>query len=162
LGEEGIGAIAAQLGVPILALLILTSLNLSDPYLVGANCATRRGDGRLGAVRGPAGRLQQQRAAGEPHLGVQRRLWWELASGQPRLVHVPKDNYVSHNMTDQSSVVKFIEDNWLKGERIGQGSFDAKAGSLDAPGGVLDFHAFPNYFPLLLNPTTGEPLFPRL
>jgi phospholipase C len=73
-----------------------------------------------------------------------------------------KDNYVSHNMTDQSSVVKFIEDNWLGGERIGQGSFDAMAGSLDAPGGVLDFHTYPNDFPLILNPTTGEPIFPRL
>ena len=26
-----------------------------------------------------------------------------------------RDNYVSHNVTDQSSVVKFIEDNWLGG-----------------------------------------------
>jgi phospholipase C len=72
-----------------------------------------------------------------------------------------RDNYVSNNLTDQSSVVKFIEDNWLSGERIGQGSFDAMAGSLDAPGGVLDFRTNPNYYPLILNPTTGEPVFPR-
>ena len=58
-------------------------------------------------------------------------------------------------------MVKFIEDNWLSGERIGQGSFDAMAGSLDAPGGVLDFRTNPNYYPLILNPTTGEPVFPR-
>ncbi len=29
-----------------------------------------------------------------------------------------RDNYVSSNQTDTASVVKFIEDNWLHGERI--------------------------------------------
>ncbi len=66
-----------------------------------------------------------------------------------------RDNYVSHNVTDQSSVVKFIEDNWLRGQRIGNGSFDTIAGSLDAPGGVLDFHTYPHFEPLILDPTTG-------
>ena len=56
-------------------------------------------------------------------------------------------------------MVKFIEDNWLHGQRIGDGSFDAIAGSLDAPGGVLDFHTRPHFRPLILNPTTGEPVF---
>ncbi len=76
----------------------------------------------------------------------------------PLLVISPytKANYVSNNLTDQSSVVNFIEDNWLKGERLGKGSFDATAGRLDAPGGVLDFHTKPHYQPLILNPTTGE------
>jgi phospholipase C len=66
-----------------------------------------------------------------------------------------RDNYVSHNLTDQASVVKFIEDNWLHGERIGNGSYDASSGSLDAPGGVLEF-SVPNFSRILLNPTTGE------
>jgi phospholipase C len=76
----------------------------------------------------------------------------------PLLVISPwtRDNYVSHNLTDQSSVVKFIEDNWLHGKRIGSGSYDAVAGSLDAPGGVLDFHTVPHLFPVILNPNTGE------
>jgi phospholipase C len=79
----------------------------------------------------------------------------------PLLVISPytKQNYVSSNLTDQSSVVKFIEDNWLKGERLGGGSYDAIAGSLDAPGGVLDFHTRPHFQPLILNPTTGEPAY---
>ena len=51
-----------------------------------------------------------------------------------------RENYVSSNLTDTASVVKFIEDNWLGGERI-PGSYDAVSGSLDAPGGVLDFRA---------------------
>src|SRR5580692_7976776 len=68
-----------------------------------------------------------------------------------------RPNYVSNNLTDTSSIIKFIEDNWLHGQRIGNGSYDASAGSLDAPGGVLDFHlVIPNYLPVILNPTTGE------
>jgi phospholipase C len=76
----------------------------------------------------------------------------------PLLVISPwtRDNYVSHNLTDQSSIVTFIEDNWLHGKRIGDGSYDAIAGRLDAPGGVLDFHTVPHLFPVILNPNTGE------
>jgi len=65
-----------------------------------------------------------------------------------------RDNYVSSNLTDTASVVKFIEDNWLHGMSI-PGSFDATSGSLDAPGGVLDFRTFPHLAPVILNPTTG-------
>jgi phospholipase C len=67
-----------------------------------------------------------------------------------------RDNFVSHNRTDQSSVPRFIEDNWLHGQRIGDGSFDAIAGRLDAPGGVLDFRTFPDIRQLTLDPTTGK------
>ena len=65
-----------------------------------------------------------------------------------------RDNYVSSDLTDTSSVVKFIEDNWLWGERI-KGSFDATSGSLDAPNGLLDFNVKPHLTPVILNPTTG-------
>jgi phospholipase C len=75
----------------------------------------------------------------------------------PLLVISPwtRDNYVSSNLTDQASVVKFIEDNWLGGQRLGNGSFDAISGNLDARGGVLDFRVRPNFTPLILNPATG-------
>ena len=63
-------------------------------------------------------------------------------------------NDVSNDLTDTTSVVKFIENNWLRGERI-PGSFDATSGSLDAPGGLLDFNVKPHVTPLILNPTTG-------
>jgi phospholipase C len=65
-----------------------------------------------------------------------------------------RENYVSHNLTNTSSVVTFIEDNWLPGERI-LNSYDAVSGSLDAPGGVLDFHTRPHAAPVILDPTTG-------
>jgi phospholipase C len=50
---------------------------------------------------------------------------------QPLLVISPyaRRNFVDHTLTDQSSVLRFIEDNWKTG-RIGGGSFDAIAGSL--------------------------------
>jgi phospholipase C len=42
-----------------------------------------------------------------------------------------KRNYIDHTLVDQSSVVKFIEDNWLGGQRIQPGgSFDTIAGTL--------------------------------
>jgi len=38
----------------------------------------------------------------------------------------------SLRLTDQSSILKFIEDNWLDGERIQPGgSFDTIAGSIE-------------------------------
>ena len=47
-----------------------------------------------------------------------------------------KANHVDHERITLASVVRFIEDNWLNGERIGGGSFDATAGKID---GLFDF-----------------------
>jgi phospholipase C len=76
----------------------------------------------------------------------------------PMLVISPwtRQNYVSDNLTNTSSVPAFIEDNWLGGERLGNGSYDAISGSLDGRGGLLDFYTRPHYRPVILNPTTGE------
>jgi phospholipase C len=51
----------------------------------------------------------------------------------PLLVISPyaKKNYIDHTLTDQSSVLRFIEDNWLGSKRIGGGSFDAIAGTIN-------------------------------
>jgi len=75
---------------------------------------------------------------------------------QPLLVISPyaKANYVDHALTDQTSVIRFIEDNWLEGRRIGHGSFDAIAGPLD---GMFDWSNGANP-KLTLDPKTGEPL----
>ena len=77
---------------------------------------------------------------------------------QPLLVISPfaKANFVDHTVTDQSSVLRFIEDNWGTG-RIGGGSFDQIAGSL---ANMFDFdggHAFGERR-LILDPSTGQPL----
>jgi phospholipase C len=74
---------------------------------------------------------------------------------QPLLVISPyaKKNFVDHSVTDQTSVLRFVEDNWLGGRRLGQGSFDALAGSLN---NMLNFKP-PLNRPLFLDPDTGEP-----
>jgi len=41
-----------------------------------------------------------------------------------------KVNYIDHTQITQASVVQFIEDNWLGGQRIGSGSHDATTGSI--------------------------------
>jgi phospholipase C len=76
----------------------------------------------------------------------------------PLLVISPytRSNYVSDKLTDQASVVTFIEQNWLRNERIGNGSYDAISGSLDGPGGLLDFFTRPHFRPVILSPSTGE------
>ena len=76
----------------------------------------------------------------------------------PMLVISPwtRQNSVSSNLTNTVSVTTFIEDNWLRGQRIGGGSFDAISGSLDGKGGLLNFRTRPNFRPVILNPETGE------
>ncbi len=64
-----------------------------------------------------------------------------------------RSNYIDHSLTDQTSVLRFIEDNWRLG-RIGAGSYDTVAGSL---GGMFDFKQAPNRRTVLLDPNTGEP-----
>jgi len=73
----------------------------------------------------------------------------------PLLVISPfaRGNYVSHNVTDQTSITRLIEDNWLNGERITPTSFDNIAGSLLD---IFDFTQPPNP-PLVLDPNTGLP-----
>jgi phospholipase C len=63
-----------------------------------------------------------------------------------------KNNYVDHAVTDQSSILRFIEDNWNLG-RIGNGSTDAIAGSLD---GLFDFDHQGRGSSLILDPATGQ------
>jgi phospholipase C len=44
-----------------------------------------------------------------------------------------KTNYIDHTLLDQSSVIRFIEDNWLGGQRIQPGgSYDTIAGSIES------------------------------
>lgn len=72
----------------------------------------------------------------------------------PLLVVSPwaKVNFVDHSVTDQSSILRFIEDNWELG-RIGDQSFDERAGSLL---NLFDFRR-PGAPKLFLDPITGEP-----
>jgi phospholipase C len=64
-----------------------------------------------------------------------------------------KNNFVDNSLVDQSSILRFIEDNWQTGQ-IGDQSFDAQAGSILK---MFDFHGEPNK-PLFLDPDSGEGL----
>jgi phospholipase C len=114
-----------------------------------ANQSTSKADGLTGpgecgdgstALPGPAVDHAQGRCGYGPRL--------------PLLVISPfaRRNFVDHSLTDQTSVLRFIEDNWLHGERVGGGSFDAIAGSLNA---MFDF-AHPDARPYILDPTSGR------
>jgi phospholipase C len=74
---------------------------------------------------------------------------------QPLLVISPfaKRNYVDNTFTTQTSVVRFIEDNWLSSQRLGNGSTDGSSGTLD---NMFRFE-HPSGEQLFLNPSTGEP-----
>jgi phospholipase C len=73
----------------------------------------------------------------------------------PFLVISPyaRPNHIDHTHISQASVVRFIEDNWLKGQRLGGGSFDATAGSLD---GMFDFKSAHRVNAVYVNPETGS------
>jgi phospholipase C len=74
----------------------------------------------------------------------------------PLLVISPwaNKNYIDNTTTDQTSVIRFIEDTFLSSKRIGTGSFDNYAGTLD---NMFNFtnNVAPNPNVVLLNPTTG-------
>jgi phospholipase C len=91
---------------------------------------------------------------GAPLRGIQGRCGY--GPRQPLLVISPfaKENFVDHTLTDQTSVLRFIEDNWSTGQ-IGGRSYDQLAGSLsnmfDFTGGNANGERR-----LILDPATGE------
>jgi phospholipase C len=101
------------------------------------------GNGTDSALAGPSAQHAQGRCGYGPRL--------------PLLLISPyaKQNYVDHTMTDQTSVLRFIEDNWLEGQRIGNGSFDALAGTVN---GMFDFSHRANSRPFFLDEYSGEPI----
>ena len=73
---------------------------------------------------------------------------------QPLIVISPyaKMNFVDHTVTDQTSILRFIEDNWKTGE-IGNSSLDEKAGSLL---NMFDFAPGKRAKRLFLDPISGR------
>ena len=73
----------------------------------------------------------------------------------PMMVISPyaRQNYVDHTLTDQSSIIRFVEDNWLNGQRIGNGSFDTIANSIASMFQFVQPTSCLRY--VLLNDSTG-------
>ncbi len=65
-----------------------------------------------------------------------------------------KQNYIDNTLTDQSSIIKFIEENWSLGTLGGQSS-DAQAGTLET---MFEFEGDKRAPALELSPVTGEPM----
>ncbi len=86
----------------------------------------------------------------------------------PFLVISPwaKTNFVDHTVTDQTSSLRFIEENWGLDTidpfdmhmPVSQGSFDRVAGTVM---NMFDFQSNPNKKPLLLDPLSGKVVFRR-
>jgi phospholipase C len=118
---------------------IVNQSNVTDDQLLGAgSCGTAK-------ASSVAGLNQNGRCGYGPRL--------------PLMVISPwaKKNYIDHRVTDQSSILRFIEDNWDLG-RIGNGSTDAIAGTLE---GMFDFDDVQKgsnrrVGKLILNPDSGQ------
>jgi phospholipase C len=119
------------------------SMSAQDQFTAPQNCTPL--PGTPGALSTPLPGLNGQPVQGRCGYGPR----------QPLLVVSPfaKANFVDHTLTDQSSILRFIEDNWLKGQRIGQGSFDAMAGTIN---NMFDFSQTPTR-KLILDPNSGLP-----
>jgi len=119
------------------------SMSAQDQFTAPGNCTPL--PGQPGALSTPLPGLNGQPVQGRCGYGPR----------QPLLIVSPyaKANFVDHTLTDQSSILRFVEDNWLKGQRIGQGSFDATAGTIN---NMFDFSQTPAR-KLILDPNTGLP-----
>jgi phospholipase C len=112
---------------------IVTQSNVSDDQLLGpGNCGAPKANDASGGT-------QNGRCGFGPRL--------------PLLVVSPwaKRNFIDDSITDQSSILRFIEDNWKLG-RLGGGSTDAIAGTLT---NMFDFSGEPREGRLILDPQTG-------
>ena len=67
-----------------------------------------------------------------------------------------KPNFVDSTLTDTTSILRFIEDNWNLG-RVGDQSFDAQAGSIQ---NMFSFYSKPAP-QLFLDPETGAAIDPN-
>jgi phospholipase C len=98
-----------------------------------------------GGLRLRCGR--RNRLSGDRYRGYGPRLSLVVVSPFAR------ENYLDSEVLDQSSITRFIEDNWGLG-RIGDGSFDAIAGYLSH---IFDFSR-EHYKLVFLNTMTGQVL----
>ena len=118
------------------------SASVQDAFTAAGVCNPL--PGTSGALSAPLPGLSGQPANGRCGYGTR----------QPLLVISPfsKPNFVDHTLTDQSSITRFIEDNWLSSQRIGQGSYDTIANPIN---NVFNFTQAPNP-KLVLNASTGN------
>jgi phospholipase C len=121
-----------------------------NPSALAGGPDTDNGDHLDGPGRCGRGRPRAD-AAGRP---IQGRCGY--GPRLPLIVISPfaKANFVDHRLTDQTSLLRFIEDNWLGGKRLGGGSLDERAGSITH---MFDFTGKgAGEAAVVLDPETGE------
>jgi phospholipase C len=120
-------------------------------------------DGWYDHVMGPIvmhSNIAQDQLTGNGSCGIAKAGTYQGRCGYgprlPLLVISPyaKQNFVDHSLTDQTSILRFIEDNWHLG-RIGDQSFDVLAGALN---NLFDFQHRNDDNKLPLNDQTGQPV----
>jgi phospholipase C len=100
------------------------------------NVSTGAADALNGAGLCTSGAQQGGAAPAQPLLGADGNPALGrcgYGTRMPLLVISPysKSNFIDHTLTDQTSILKFVEDNWLAGQRIQPGgSFDTIAGTI--------------------------------
>jgi phospholipase C len=122
-------------------------------------------DGWYDHVLGPVvnqSAVADDELAGGANCGVATTTTQGQCGYGPRLVLMlispyAKQNYIDHRATDQSSILRFIEENWDLGT-IGGNSSDVKAGRLN---GMFDFEGPTKAARLILDPATGVVLTPE-
>jgi len=110
-----------------------------------------------GSPAGPGDELTGPGMCGGSSNGIQAQGQCGYGPRQPFLVVSPwaKSNFVDQTLTDQSSIIAFVEDNWHLG-RLGAGYADGFAGSV---GNMFDFTKKEDEVKdrkVILDPTTGE------
>src|SRR5260370_32456137 len=126
-GDDSDGWYDHQMGT------IVTQSNVSDDQLLGpGNCGSPKANDVTGGT-------QNGRCGFCPRL--------------PLLVISPwaKQNFIDDSITDHSSILRFIEDNWDLA-RIGHGSTDATARTLN---NMFHFNRGPSAGQVILDPATG-------
>jgi phospholipase C len=137
---------------------------VTNPSLTGADNLTGTIAGKISATNPTSGTCGTEAPGTQPLAGEQGRCG--LGPRLPLLVISPwaKTNYVDHNLSDQASIINFIEYNW----RLPAipGSFDQALAKTDRQehipfdlAGMFDFHGdggHANVAAVPLDPVTGQ------
>jgi len=133
---------------------------ITNPSLTGADNLSNTVTGSISAATPTSGQCGPSPQTDAPLSGEQGRCGF--GPRLPMMVISPcaKPNYIDHNLSDQSSIINFIEYNWSLPTI--SGSFDQRLAAVDKTenvpfdlAGMFDFDHCTNPA-VMLDPTTGE------
>lgn len=127
--------------------------HVAPPIKYASHCALDMGDTRGSFLSNPM--TMGSLGNGSAFAGKECRGGYGFRSPFVAIGPWVKENYIDHMMTDTTSVLRFIEDNWLNGQRIGGESLD----QFNLPETFLVFSMFTkkNMRYVFLDPIDGSP-----